>query len=1094
MHEDTYDDAATTTELPAGASPSGTIAHERRDPSLLLRRGTEAVRANDVAAANEPLSRAVGLDPGDRQGQFQLGVALQAVGRHAEALQCFKAAQDSPGDNPAPFLHAAISHLAIDDNAAALVAASAACWRAPKLAAAHYAYGQAWAALGEPMRAEQAFAAAIQLSPRWADAWVNYGLARYRQGEIEDAKVAMREALRYAPGHATAKANLAALGRMGVGGPAAASAAPGAGTSARIDRRGRDDKIIIVSSWRPKDSTAALGLAVEFLSRKPAFARLQFGEWSQVLFYQVARGHFFFVVDQDRRVRGFLGWALTREDLAEKWVEGRAGLRDDECREGDCVIVNAFAAETADAKRFIVNTMRRMFANKRTLYFKRHYRDGRTRPMRLNVNDFVAGHLSRYLELCEKPDAGDRPAVMPVDSGFDGVTSGRSDDTAMAARPPADGSSPSGALAGKKENQSPLFRREVEALRENNIAAAIELLSKAVELDASGSQSQLQLGVALQAAARHHDALECFKAAQDSPGDNPAPFLHAAVSHLALGDHQAALVAASEACWRAPKLAAAHYAYGQAFAALGEAARAEQAFAAAIQLSPRWADAWVNYGLARYRQGAIDDAKTAMQRALAAEPNHAAALSNLGAFMRISGELEDAERLLRESVERAPDGAGARLNLAADLLQEERAAEAMALLNSAPTPSDPAALRHWRLQQALALLQLGRAAEARNVLDALMGMGPTPPALAPLLHWRLVLLALAEGDAARASDEAQKMEQALADMGPDAVPEHAIMARYDLAKFWSGQGVTSRAFAHWTAGHKMLARFQRFSRDAHRGFVNASIEAFCAARLTGRPRASNRDPAPVFVVGMPRSGTTLVEQILAAHRDVHGAGERTALGHAFAALGGPEADASSARRIAALDSERLDQAAERYLIELHELAPDARRVVDKMPGNFLYLGLVGLMLPAARVIHCVRDPRDIGLSIFTFRFHGAHEYAHDLADLGWYIGEHDRLMAHWKSALPNPILTVRLNDWVVDFDATLERVLDHLELPLDANCTRFYESQSHVRTVSRAQVRQPVNARGLGRWVTYASELAPLIVELDRAGSLEGWRNSLPRK
>jgi len=177
----------------------------------------------------------------------------------------------------------------------------------------------------------------------------------------------------------------------------------------------------------------------------------------------------------------------------------------------------------------------------------------------------------------------------------------------------------------------------------------------------------------------------------------------------------------------------------------------------------------------------------------------------------------------------------------------------------------------------------------------------------------------------------------------------------------------------------------------------------------------------------------------------------------------------------------------RYLTALHALDPSAARIVDKMPGNFLYLGLVGLMLPAAKIIHCARDPRDIGLSIFTFRFHGAHGYAHNLSDLGWYIGEHDRLMAHWKSALPNPILTVRLADWVSDFDRTLSGVLAHLELPPDENCARFYESESRVRTVSRAQVRQPVNARGLGRWTAYAPELAPLIAELERSGSLGGW-------
>jgi hypothetical protein len=145
------------------------------------------------------------------------------------------------------------------------------------------------------------------------------------------------------------------------------------------------------------------------------------------------------------------------------------------------------------------------------------------------------------------------------------------------------------------------------------------------------------------------------------------------------------------------------------------------------------------------------------------------------------------------------------------------------------------------------------------------------------------------------------------------------------------------------------------------------------------------------------------------------------------------------------------------------------------------------MLPGAKVIYCARDPRDIGLSIFTFRFHGHHPYAHDLGDLGFAIAEHARLMDHWRAALPNPILTVKLSDWVEDFDGTLARVLAHLGLPSDPNCARFYEGKGHVRTVSYAQVRQPVNARGLGRWKTYANELAPLISELEATRALAGW-------
>jgi hypothetical protein len=152
-----------------------------------------------------------------------------------------------------------------------------------------------------------------------------------------------------------------------------------------------------------------------------------------------------------------------------------------------------------------------------------------------------------------------------------------------------------------------------------------------------------------------------------------------------------------------------------------------------------------------------------------------------------------------------------------------------------------------------------------------------------------------------------------------------------------------------------------------------------------------------------------------------------------------------------------------------------------MPGNFNYLGLAALMLPAARIIYCARDPRDIGLSIFTFRFYGHHPYAHDLADLGWYIAEHERLMAHWRAILPNPMMTVRLEDWVADFAGTLRRVLEFLDLPYDPACEHFYEQDSRVRTVSRAQVRQPVNARGLGRWRPYERHLQPLIVELAAA-------------
>ena len=556
---------------------------------------------------------------------------------------------------------------------------------------------------------------------------------------------------------------------------------------------------------------------------------------------------------------------------------------------------------------------------------------------------------------------------------------------------------------------------------------------------------------------------------------------------LRRGDAHAALEAARDACLAEPNRAEAHYAFGQAWVAAGNQARAEQCFAVAVKLRPDFADAWINYGLARYSQGAVEEAKTAFVRALQAQPGHPAATSNLAALLRLTGGYEAAERLLRDALARNPHDAGARLNLVAEALSEERPADALALLNAVDPPADDiAAARNWHLQRALALIALGRPDRARTALGEFDALGPAPPELKPLRLWRDVLLALAENRRADAHAAAQAMEDALDAMGPFAVLEHKIMARYDLAKFFSREGDDAKAFAQWRAGHAQLKAMQPFSREQARAYDDAAIATFSPERFVNGPRAQNDDPSPVFIVGMPRSGTTLAEQILGAHPLAHGAGERSALGRLAWRLGGGETP-DSIRRIAALDRATLDAEADAYLRELRALAPGKSRVVDKMPGNYLYVWLIALLFPKAKIIHCVRDPRDIGFSIFTFRFYGEHGYAHDLSDLGWMIGEQHRLMDHWKAVSPVPILTLRLDDWVKNFDATLERVLDFVDLPPDPACARFYESDSEVRTVSRSQVRQPVNARGLGRWRAYAKELAPLIEELERAGALQGW-------
>jgi hemolysin-activating ACP:hemolysin acyltransferase len=163
---------------------------------------------------------------------------------------------------------------------------------------------------------------------------------------------------------------------------------------------------------RPDSPVVALGLAVNYLMSKPAFANLRFGDWSRILVGQINRGHYCFVIDGQSRVQGFAGWALTTREKAEAWIEGRQGLSFEDCRAGDCIVFNAWSANSTKVHRYMVDEARKLIADKHTCYFKRHYKDGSTRPVRLTVNEFVDQHIRR-----KEPDLGAGPVAMPPPSG-----------------------------------------------------------------------------------------------------------------------------------------------------------------------------------------------------------------------------------------------------------------------------------------------------------------------------------------------------------------------------------------------------------------------------------------------------------------------------------------------------------------------------------------------------------------------------------------------------------------------------------------------------------------------------------------------------
>ena len=592
----------------------------------------------------------------------------------------------------------------------------------------------------------------------------------------------------------------------------------------------------------------------------------------------------------------------------------------------------------------------------------------------------------------------------------------------------------------------------------------------------------LRQGEALLRAGRAAEAVPLFRTCMQTLPADPLPPRLLASALLDLGDGKGAWRAAKRAVLRAPDCAAAQRVLGRALLAVGLAEPAVEALTKASRLAGEDAEAWFELGLACEVAVLPNAATAAMRRAMQIDPAHARAAARLARRTRLAGDDEGAEAMLRAAMELRPNAIELRLELVS-LLRADRPQEALVLLDAAPLVQqaglDPDEAARVVLHRAMTLIELERHDEARSLIETIV---EAPAGLVLDLLLSRLQLAVAAGDTAGARLAAETLERALERPGED--PDRRIAAHFHLSQFWLRHEQADRAFALLAAGHGLAAQAQPYSRTADARLVEASIALLTRDRLHDGVRAGNSDAMPIFIVGMPRSGTTLAEQILASHPLVHGAGERTALARSFLRLGAADTAADCIARIAGLQRPALDEAAAEYLAALTALAPDRARVVDKMPANFRFLGLVALLLPGARIIHCVRDPRDIGFSIWRRRFRGLHPYAHDMGDLGWYIGQHHRLMEHWRAALPNPIMRIHLHQWVHDFDRTLRRVLDFIGLPYDPACGRFHELDRTVRTASSRQVREPVNARGMSRWRPYAVQLAPLIEALQDSGAL----------
>lgn len=516
---------------------------------------------------------------------------------------------------------------------------------------------------------------------------------------------------------------------------------------------------------------------------------------------------------------------------------------------------------------------------------------------------------------------------------------------------------------------------------------------------------------------------------------------------------------------QAPQLAMAHNNLGLLLMAQGEAAGAISSFREAVRLAPQHVPALLNLGGALKESGQLPEALALYSRALELDPRRADAQEDLGYMLLESRRIAPAEAAFRRALALKADSARAHLGLATTLRVQRRAADAEASCERALglQPKNP---------EALALLgelhaDRGRFPEARAQFERAIAVQPDFAAgyasIANLQRMRIEDKSWLAGASALLSRPLPAAQQ--------------IQLHFALGKYFDDVARYDEAFAHYRQANEL-------TRSGSAGYDRARLEALIenvrrlcsvalqrAPALAGVPSASAQ---PLIIIGMPRSGTSLAEQILASHPDVFGAGEVRFWDRAFSVL---EREAHAGADALA---QALPRVAHDYSAELLEPAGAALRVTDKMPANFLYAGVIHAALPQARFIHMQRHPLDTCLSIYFQHFFNVSPYASDLSGLAHYYTQYRRLMGYWRQVLPpETLLEVPYEGLVADPELWTRRMLEFAGLPWDSRCLEFYQTERVVITASRWQVRQKLHQGSSGRWRNYEKHLGPLLPLLD---------------
>ena len=574
------------------------------------------------------------------------------------------------------------------------------------------------------------------------------------------------------------------------------------------------------------------------------------------------------------------------------------------------------------------------------------------------------------------------------------------------------------------------------------------------------------LGSVLHALGRHQESLaELDSALLLDPDDFEAHFNRGAALH-ALGRYNEAITSYLAAERIDPDIPVLQHNLGLAFQAAGRPTDAALQFRKTLDLDPGHHASRRLLAEALARIGDHDAAVVEFEQALAADPSDPDLHNSIGLSLLALGRVDGAIQHFRKTISLRPDGAAGHNNLAIALQSLNRVEEAITHYRRAIAIDDTEPVRHLNL--GIALQEIGRIDEACAAFERTIRLAPRNARAYRHL-----------ADCKRFSGN----EPQIAAMEKLVAQRHTLpevdqrQLLFALGKVFTDLNQPEKAIGFFTEGNHLKARQMTLSLEEILQWFARIKRVFSQSFINARSRAAYPSEAAIFIVGMPRSGTTLVEQIVASHPRVFGAGELLDLEKEVA-----RACASVGRFpdcVASLSDTELQQIGESYVRSITSRAAGAAHVTDKMPLNFFFIGLIRIILPNARIIHTVRDPLDTCVSCFANLLTGDHRLPCDLNGLGQYHRAYQDLMRHWKDVLPaNALLHVIYEDLVTDFEPQARRIIAYCGLDWTDACLNFMQAKRPVRTASVAQVRQPVYRNAIGRWKTFEPWLGPLFQAL----------------